>query len=232
MSVELTGTPSYVVNNDHGNSSETITIPADCDAVMVISGSWNNSNSNDFGSLNFDNGSSVDFSLIVNRDGVGDEYNVWSYIMTAGSVDWPGIGSNTLYWTFDQTPNEGGSVIVVFLKNVNASSPVVDTDGGSSTSFTSSLSGVASGDMTFGFILNFNVDGADTEAGTGQVELVSDSGDNSTEWSLGYELGESSFQISCTYADYVGIIAWSIAEDLGGGGFEPAWAGGSNQVIA
>jgi hypothetical protein len=92
-SVAFAGSPSYV-EIDTGLSqsgSQALTIPADCDAILVVSGDWSSGDANNnLDELNFDNGVTNDFTTIIERDGAGSEYNAYAYIMTASDSDWPG----------------------------------------------------------------------------------------------------------------------------------------------
>lgn len=215
VNAKITGTP--VVNTTHGNGSQAVTIPADCTAVVVFSWGWRNNTALDFTALNWDGGG-LDFTLIDTNKSSSDPYDVWAYIMTANSGSWPGTGSKTLHWTFNAAPTEGGTVVIVFLKNVNGASPVVDSDYQKGGAFTSSMAGVGVHDLSFVAAANYVGNGVDAELGS-QTRLTDGSNDNSVDWEIGYELGESAMQADALFDDtYIGYVAFAIAAGTAGGG--------------
>lgn len=216
---ELTGTPQYVVNTAHGNSSQALTIPADCTAVLVFSWAYVASTAVDFTALNWDGGG-LDFTQVVTNKSTSDPYDVWAYIMTSADGNWPGTGSQTLNWTFNGTPGEGGTVVIAFLKDVNTASPVVDTDSQKTgATWTASLSGVGSSDLTFIVVVDYQNTGAPSSTGSGQSVLTSDTGnDNGVNWVIAYEAGEAGPSASggtlAEQGTFTGFIAFSIADGV------------------
>jgi len=217
MAVELTGSPSYVVNRDFDDGSQAVTIPADCTAVLVFSCVSHTTTEIDFDELNWDNGATNDFTQVVHNGAGANNSVVFSYIMTSASGDWPGTGSQTLYFGFNATPGGGGPVIIVFLKGLDTSTPTVDTDSDydlTDGDWTASLSGVSSGDLTFlmvGIYYAYTIDGR----GSGQTQLASDSNDNSFEWEINYEDGEGSPSIQTNDSIYSGAVAFAVSAASG-----------------
>lgn len=230
----LTGSP--VTNTAHGNSSQAVTIPADCTAVLVYSWGWRNATALDFATLNWD-GAGMDFTQVVTNKSTTDQYDIWAYIMTSAAAAWPGTGSRTLAWTFNQAPTEGGTVVIVFLKDLDTDNPVVDTDSQKAgESFTSSLTSVAAEDLSFVTVVDYYGTGTPGASGSGQTTLASNvANDNGVDWIISYEAGETALVASggqtSFQGEFTGYIAFSIRSTGGGGGFQSAWASVSNQVI-
>ena len=214
MAVELTGTPTYVTNAGHIDGSQIVTIPDDCTAVVVFSWMWRNAHAGDFDELNWDNEAALDFTQIVTNKSLSDSYDVWAYVMTSDSADWPGEGNKTLYWSFTGVPIEGGTVVIAFIKGLDVSNPVRSTDSDKATEdWTAVLTNVEAGDLSFlcGAIWNASIiDGV----GGGQATLDSDVDDNGIDWNVSSELGEEnpSYTTSAGVGDtqYNGAIAFAL----------------------
>jgi hypothetical protein len=206
-SVLVTGTPDIDTSYSDGNMS--VTIPSDATAVVVVSWMWRSVHAGDFTTINFDAGGK-DFTQIVTNSTTAVPYDVWAYIMTTDSGDWPGVGSKTLYWTFSGDPTEGGTVFAFYLKGLNVTSPMVDTDTQKTgSSFTSSLSGVSSGDLSFVVIAEEQGQSI-TVSGNGQTVLDTGAAENKVDWGIAYEDGEDAVIASSTGSSYPGYIAFSV----------------------
>lgn len=223
MAVQLTGSPSYVTNTTHGDGSQAVTIPSDCDCVLVFSWAWVSNTAVDFDELNWDNGATLDFTLVATNTSANNPYDVWCYRMCINDGNWPGTGSKTLYWSYNSAPSEGGTVVIVFLKGVNTSSPVIDTDSTKNpagTSWTASLSGVSTGDLTFicgADYYSYSPDINCAPSGYGQTLLTSGANDHLVDWSIGYEDGEGAPRAEYSSSSvYEGIIAFAIAAAAAG----------------
>lgn len=236
---ELTGTA--VLNTAHANSSQALTIPADATAVLVFAWGWRQSYALNFATLNFD-GSGMDFAQVTTNADTTDPYDVWAYIQTNEFPGWPGTGSGkTLTWTFNNAPQEGGSVAICFLKNLATDDPVIDIKNqkGGAT-FTATLDGVESDDLTFVVAVDYTGSGTPTASGAshpGQTVLLTNTtGDNATRWVIAYEPGESTPTAAAgtlnSQGQYTGYIAFSIANAPTPTGLQPAWAAHCNQVLA
>ena len=92
-----------VKNTSFINGSQLLDIPADCDAIVVMSWGWVSNKITGFSALNFD-GSGMDFQQIVtNAENINykSDYDVFANIITSDNAAWPGTGSKTLYWNFN-----------------------------------------------------------------------------------------------------------------------------------
>ncbi len=211
--VEFTGTPTHVTNTDHADGSQTVTIPDDCTAVIVLSWMWKDAHAGDFGELNWDNGSTLDFTQIVTNKSASDAYDVWAYMMTSDSGDWPGTGSKTLYWAFTAgVPIEGGTVVIVFVKNLDTSDPIrsIDSDKGNAD-WAATLTNIEAGDLSFLCAVVWEATNIDA-IGSGQIALDDGASDNLVDWNVSSELAEGSPSYSTSAGDtiYNGAIAFAL----------------------
>ena len=201
-----------VKNTSYINGSQLIDIPADCDAIVVMSWGWTADAINGFSALNFD-GSGMDFQQIVtNGDNVNYtvDYDVFASIITSDDPAWPGTGEKTLYWNFEQYITEGGTVLIVFLKNVNGADPVVDTDFESSIqNWTSDMAGATANTLSILVSADYN-DYTITANGNGQTVLASAKGENSVSWVVAYKLNENYMQVTGVDNLYKGFIAFML----------------------
>lgn len=216
MAVELTGIPTYVTNVDHMDGNQIVTIPNDCTAVIVFSWMWRNNHAGDFDELNWDNGATLDFTQIVTNKSISDPFDVWAYIMTSNSGDWPGTGNKTLYWSFTGIGPipEGGTVVIAFVKGLYTLDPIRSTDSDKGTAiWTASLAGVEAGDLSFLCGVIWELSNIDV-IGVGQAVLDSDVSDNFLDWNISSELAEGSpsYSTSAGLGDtqYNGAIAFAL----------------------
>lgn len=212
--VVLTGTPTFVTDSDHGiDGSESVTIPSDCDTVVVIWSQWKSSTAMEFDELNFDDGSDIDFDLIFSASGADAIYDMEARVMTSTDTDWPGTGAKTLYWSLDAAPVEGGSVTIFYLKGVDQSTPIRDSDyqRGGTSDWTSTLTSVDANDLSFIMVADYytrTIDG--TPTGEGQTTLTSGSNDNSSDWEIGYEQGEASMNATTSQGNNTAYGAFAM----------------------
>jgi hypothetical protein len=149
-------------------------------------------------SLNFD-GAGLDFTQIVRSAGTDLAYDAWAYIMTSADVNWPGVGTKTLYWTFTAAPTEVGTVIIFFVKGIDVNNPI----------WPSVLSGVEASDLSFGFEINYSA--YDSAWGIyGQEVLAESWSDTTAAWGLCYEYGEDEIVLTSSNALYNVGIAFSL----------------------
>jgi hypothetical protein len=170
---------------------------------------WRSVHTGSFTALNFD-GAGMDFTSVVTNADTGVPYDVFAYIMTTDSVDWPGTGAKTLNWSFSGEPTEGGTVYIFCLKGLDVSNPVGNTDTQKEgSSFTSSLAGVSSGDLSFVVIAESQGQSI-TVSGNGQTVLATGSAENAVDWGIAYEDGESAMVASSTGSSYPGYVAFVV----------------------
>jgi len=227
VAVAITG--SAVTNTTHGDGNQAVTIPADAEAVIVMSWSWVSNVANDFASLYWSGGSGTEFTSVVTNSTTSDPYDMWAYIMTDESSDWPGTGNQTLYWTFDSAPGEGGTVAIFFVKGLDTSDPVRDTDSekdGAYTdgehTWTASLSSVDADDLTICAVVDYKTRESAT-FGSGQTSLDSAVNDNSVDWEITYESGEGSpsvtdYKFGTQNDNYSGKVAFALKVASAAGG--------------
>lgn len=223
MAIELTGLVTVHTSTSQ-DTSVAYTIPADATAVVVISNGSYSTDGSPVGvdELNWDDGSALDFTLIVEQQTDSDDtYNLSAHIMTSTDGNWPGTGAQTLYISLDQALNEGQVYLIQAVKGVNTSTPIRDTDQAPNPAgtFTASLSGVVSGDISFVSRADFNgpayVD--NHTHGSGQTEL--DQQDYSTVLSSSsWEDGEGGPSITAdSDENYDAAIAFALAQAVVGG---------------
>ena len=197
--VEITGL-TYTDQSDSQGASFAVTVPADATAVIVV---WATNIATSctgiLSQLNFDNGSDMDFTQIIERGRLGDCYrdSTGAYYMTSGSGDWPGAGAKTLYWRFETSADYGVNIAAFFVKGINTSSPIVDSDyedNAAAGSFNIALDGVGSGDMS---VISFFVYDTGTvtlidadPAGQGQTVIWESTTQSLTMLGTGYEVGD------------------------------------------
>jgi hypothetical protein len=130
--------------------------------------------------------------------------------MTSASGYWPGTGAQTLYWTFYNAPTAGGSVIIIFVKGLNTSTPTRSTDAKiNSSSFTSALASVAAGDLSFVMGMDESYQSVDA-SGNGQTVLASNTSDNACDWEIAYEQGEDGMIIASPGSSLACYIAFAL----------------------
>jgi len=217
MAVAITGSSTVQVSLGSGTNSQAFTIPSDADAVLIMSGGFFSTGTHlhVFDALNWDNGGTVDFTSIVILNATF--YDLHAYVMTSTDGNWPGTGAKTLSWSMDRTAVEGGAITIVAVKGLDKTTPTRSTDSnnmfGSPRSWTASLSGVISGDLSFIAGAEFVAYGTTWSQGTGQTQLQQRT-DSEVRWTIGYEAGESAPSLTAvSYAgDYSSGIAFALAE--------------------
>ena len=199
-----------VKNTSYANGSQLITIPADCDAIVVMSWGWTTNKINGFSALNFD-GSGMDFQQIVtNGENINykSDYDVFASIITSDNAAWPGTGGKTLYWNFTQAITEGGTVVIIFLKNVDGANPVVDTDFASAVqNWTSDMAGANATNMSFCVAADFD-NNSITANNNGQTVLLSAKREHSVSWVVAYKMNENYMQVTGLANVYKGFISF------------------------
>ncbi len=198
------------------DASFSVTVPTDADIIIfgvtleedTITG------------LNFDNGSTVDFSTGASELQGG--YGAELYYMTSTDTDWPGTGSKTLYRKVSSTPGYGISCACWFYKNVDTTTPIrtSGTDyaganpGSPFSTAVSSPGSVLSGDMAVGCFYNWDYDAAVN--GNSQTSLY-DSGLYRQNWCGCCEkVNEDTLESNSTYIDYPRGAVIVLAESSGG----------------
>ena len=95
-----------------------------------------------------DHATNNDFAPITFAPWATTDVQAEAWIMTSASGDWPGSGSQTLYWDAVTTLSQGVNVCVFTVSGSVTADPIIDTDSrGAGGDWTASLSGVSSGDL-------------------------------------------------------------------------------------
>ncbi len=219
--------------------SVSITIPGDATMVLVFLSQYigNSVTTGPAEDLNFTGlTDGLDFSLIIAQryDASYPSLCISAYRIDSSSPDWPGTGAKTLYYDAVGTSySEGTNICVAYVKGVDSASPVVHTDSEEANAgtgnFTSSLTGISSGDLSFVAAYDYDTsappDAAPTGSGqTAIAALDGGGGIGGSALAVGYEAGESAIRVDSGSA-YQAAIAFALKE-AGGTSFpEIALAG-------
>jgi len=215
MAVEITGTPA-VFSSGSTSAQQSYTIESDATAVIVIgNGVWSDSSSHDFDILNWDaHATNVDFTQIAIAADAGNTGDIFAYIMTDTSGDWPGTGSQTLDWGINNPATDGQTYVIMSVKGLDTTTPIRDTDTSINTTqtWTASLSGVLSGDLTVIARCEYNPGVDSFTHGSGQVELH-DTLTNNEVSTVSTEAGEASPAVTANAdSNFDAGIAFALAE--------------------
>jgi hypothetical protein len=175
MAVEYISSESFTQGV---SGSHSITVPTDCTMMIVVTGGYEYNNGNSaVTAMNLD-GSGLDFTFIGTTyyDTTGDPATGVNDSGNALYVLSPATGSRTLSITMEGA-TEGWSIIVIYLKGENQSDPIGDVDltddydpGGTSADV--SLTGVETGDMSFGYFYSWQTTPNVDPAGSGQSVIA------------------------------------------------------------
>lgn len=212
-----------VSTNSTANGSQSITIPSDAEAVIYCVAGFQNNAASYLDELDFDDTSVMDFTEVLTQPytylGDTDDAACAIYIMTDTDANWPGTGAQTIYYSTTDPVQEGNLAVVVYVKGLDKSNPIRDTDSqegsdsGYGSGWTSSLSGVAAGDLTLIVSYHFGTGLDVNPGGSGQTLIVESSVFNSAMIGVAYEAGESAAEVDGTYRV---PIAFAIREAAGG----------------
>lgn len=165
MAVERTGTYTIIHTARAQTGSQSVTIPADTNLLVVAISAWK-------GSANWYPASPVtwdgsNLSKIVATDGQSSFQQGW-----AGRLANPTTGAKTLAWDFGTSYNEGAHIVVVAYKGVDTSDPIVSSASvtTNNTDVTSGLSAGAS-DMMVG-VASIYSGSSPSGADNGQTQIV------------------------------------------------------------
>jgi len=106
-------------------------VPADADACFVfLGGRLSDSGSQPVGftDLSWDDGGANDFTEVMVSAVNLNTLSFGSWYMLSGDANWPGSGSKTLYYTTDGVSYGESTLIVFFVKNIDSSDPIGNTD--------------------------------------------------------------------------------------------------------
>jgi len=186
------------------DGSISLTIPATCDYITVCATGFNSSVSSEpfafFDQMDFDDTpSAMVLTEIDNQrfNSANPDATVNTYGITATDGNWPGTGSQTFYYDIVPTANEGLQILVSYWKDVDQTTPIIDTDASDRVSaFTSSLTGMGAGDM--GVICAYRYGTApDMNPGSvGQTVILEQAAFNDACFGFAYELAESALEAS------------------------------------
>lgn len=177
---------------------KTLAIPAGTDALLITAAGWNGGAKPLLSALSWDGSATkqVDTQQVIGYNG-GSDSALDIYYITTGNSNWPGTGSQDLYFS---APGYNGGIVVeiLYLTGVDPATPFTDVDsqaGGGST-FTSAMTAQAD-DLAiiaaYGYASVINV----APSGTGQIEQAKRDYNNASS-GIGYEYGEGALQASGT----------------------------------
>ena len=177
------------------DGSVSVTVPSGTDTIVVVASGYRGTGNELIETLNFDN-SGLDFTNIINQrwNGTNTGKTLYAAYIQEGDTGWPGTGAKTLYFGAANGIDEGIHYELVYLKNIDGTTPVVD-----SLSYdvynddrTINLTGVGSNDITFIIGRSYGVGPNVDPAASGQTAIIESSVENSDSISVGYEVGEGS----------------------------------------
>jgi hypothetical protein len=217
VAVALTGSWTNIQNNSSGNQSQSITVPADADLCVVYAAGYSSGVSHLFSELSLSAADALHFTNIGTAAYSSDpQCDAW-YI-DANDANWPGTGTQTLYWQWDSPSGEGLNIQVGFFKGVDLSDPIGDVevyspDTATPYTYTTSLTGVAADDMGIAGAYSYNQTPDADPAGYGQT--AQETFYNHAGLGIGYENGEGAVRLENLY--YVQLVAFAINASSGGG---------------
>jgi hypothetical protein len=208
------------------DTTHSATIPSGCDCIVIaITGYLDTNTTTLVDVLSFD-GAGIDLNQVGYARYL-DSYNavqVDVYVMTATSGAWPGTGSKTLTVQAPSARQEGYNVGLAYYSGVNQSTPTGSTDAHNApddgTSFTSALTGMASGDL--GMVAAYDYGAPPTVSGNSQTTILTPSGALAN---AGFALAEKADE-SAMVASAPSLIALAWALKVAGGA-----AATSNTII-
>lgn len=224
--VELAGTTGDHVNDTGtGSGQHTVayTIPTDATGVIVTSHGYPASSGNHLDELNWDDGGTVDFTLVASQrfDASYPNFETQAWIMTSADGDWPGTGAQTLYWSGRTNPSPDGWVINIFsVKGIDTSTPTGNTTGSDSSASggTLTLADNNSADRMGVIVLSCYVHTAVGTVDTNSQTVVTE---NAAQNSVGSAIGVKNNDTGLDWTDqgaYHIPLAFTLLEDTGGGG--------------
>jgi len=189
------------------DSSFAITIPSDAEAVIVSVSGYILTGTYIVDKLNFDDTAPIDFTSIVTQpyttSGATDDQAISDFIMTDTDANWPGTGAATIYYSTSGAVQEGFNVLVYYVKGLDKADPIRDTDSqegsdagyGSGSTWTSAMTGVVAGDLSFMAAYHYQTGLTIVPAGSGQTAITTSSDFNNNVIGVSYKDGESAMQV-------------------------------------
>lgn len=193
----LTGSPQPF--NLNANGSISLLIPADAEGIVVsVAGFGIPASTQLFSNLNFLDDSSNVFTLINAGLYAATSYRqIENHLLTTADAAWPGTGEQTLHYAAPDGYSEGFNGLVYYVKDLDVSDPIVDTDtdqGNSVTSpWDSDIAGAGPNDMHV--VAAYNYQAAPTVNETGQTEVAAPSVYNNAGIGVAYEQGATSMRV-------------------------------------
>jgi hypothetical protein len=169
VSVALEG-QALLQHSSNAGTSFGLTIPGPTDAIVALLTGYTSDNAL-AAQLNFTGAAGISLDRIAFAIYGGFETQVDTYIITPDSADWPGTGSQTLF--FQDVIDEGINIFMGYYSGVDPLNPIIASQsftGGTGTTFTSSLGGVGGDDMGVMCAYTFSASPDVTEPG--QTTLV------------------------------------------------------------
>lgn len=145
-------------------SAQNITVPAECDCILVAYANWSGSGDIDFTSLTV---AGQTGAVVVEIAGNTNhmESGIWVVVN-------PATGAQTAQWTQNLAPGEGTRVWFIYLSDVDTADPIRDSDSGFNTNgdpIGLTVDSTAE-DFVFGVLSTFSA-AADMEAGANQTAI-------------------------------------------------------------
>lgn len=145
-------------------SAQNITVPGNCNCILVGYANWSGSGDINFTSLTV---AGVSGSAVVEIAGntTHMEAGIWVVVN-------PATGAQTAQWTQNLAPGEGTRVWLIYLSDVDTSNPIRDSDSGFNTNgdpIGLTVDSTAD-DFVFGVMSSFSA-AVDMEAGANQTAI-------------------------------------------------------------
>lgn len=193
---------TYTVHQGQSDGSFSVTVPADADICIVITSGYRGSSGALLDELNWDDGSALDFTLINTSyysSGPADP-QLTAHYMVDTDGNWPGSGSQTLYFANPGNYVEGYVLVALFYENIDASDPVIESEnqeGVSGDDWTSAFTESTSESMTVCASYQYGGGGTDQVMdNNGQTEIyATTSAYNDAHLSIGEKLNEDEFEV-------------------------------------
>ncbi len=217
MAISYKGAAS--VNAYSGNSSSTVTIPADSTLAVILSSYWDSGTGgvNGMTSVTLDGQTATEFADVAD---MVDRNGLYGSIVTGFTTG----ASKTLAWTWDSNEaiSENGKIYVLFFSGASSTPVASDTDAaGGSGAPSISLNNTAT--TQYGVVLAGeynNPPNLTQPSGSTRNYVYNNDVANANQVDVCYytysSTGAKTYDADTTYSAIVGVI---LEEDSGGGAF-------------
>ncbi len=218
VAVEVTGSWTTIENSSSGNQSQAITVPTDADICVVLLTGYLSGQTRLLSELSLSSVNASHFTHIATGYYNSTNPQTEAWYITKNDANWPGTGSQTLYWQPVSSPGEGYAIAVGFFKGVDTADPIGDSEvfddsANDVNDHTSALTGVAAEDMGVQVCYSYYQTPIADPSGYGQTAAWENLF-NSAGVGVAYEAGENALR--CENLNYGHVITFAI--NAGGGG--------------